>query len=126
MASIDIGSHIRKNELIYYYDDIIIYKIISLCSSQGDLIDYCNPALLTLMDFDKKNGTSYVQTLFVFSGNMNNHMDTANTLHIHRNTLIYRLKKIEEIMGISLNDSYIILHILMSFRILEYLEMDFM
>ncbi|QCR33529.1 helix-turn-helix domain-containing protein [Lysinibacillus sp. SGAir0095] len=44
-----------------------------------------------------------VETLLCFINNNKNHKGTANELHIHGNTLYYRLKKIEEILQIDLN-----------------------
>lgn len=48
----------------------------------------------------------------------------ANTLHIHRNTLTYRIIKISEIMGVDITDSILMLHLHISFKILEHLNFD--
>ena len=42
------------------------------------------------------------ETLLCFINNNKNHKETANELHIHGNTLYYRLKKIEEILQIEI------------------------
>lgn len=46
-----------------------------------------------------------VETLLCFIDQNKNHKATANELHIHGNTLYYRLKKIEEILQIDLNNA---------------------
>jgi len=45
-----------------------------------------------------------IETLLCYIGHNKNHKETANELHIHSNTLYYRLKKIEEILQINLNN----------------------
>lgn len=51
----------------------------------------------------KLNG-SYLETLKSFIENNKNHKATAQKLHIHGNTLYYRLRKIEEVLSIDLNN----------------------
>ena len=41
-------------------------------------------------------------------------------MHLHRNTLVYHLKRIEEIMDVSLSDANVIQLFDLSFRLLEY------
>ena len=57
-----------------------------------------------LIAHDAAENTEYVQTLetYILSGMSND--KTRSILNIHRNTLAYRLNKIEEIVGHSLND----------------------
>lgn len=45
-----------------------------------------------------------VDTLLCFINQNKNHKETAKGLHIHGNTLYYRLRKIEDILQIDLND----------------------
>ena len=44
---------------------------------------------------------------------------TAKIMHMHRNSVIYRLNKIQEILGLDLNDPDVRLRLLISFKILE-------
>lgn len=59
--------------------------------------------------FDKLNSLldlnrSFIDTLKCFINQNKNHKDVAKVLHIHPNTLYYRLKKIEEVLRIDLNN----------------------
>ncbi|WP_316569183.1 helix-turn-helix domain-containing protein [Neobacillus sp. YIM B06451] len=45
-----------------------------------------------------------LHTLLCFIRNNKNHKDTAAEMHIHGNTLYYRLKKIEDVLQLSLNN----------------------
>jgi DNA-binding PucR family transcriptional regulator len=54
--------------------------------------------------------------------NRGNRAESANTLHIHRATMIYRIEKIETIMGVDLNDTYTMHHSYLSFMILKLIN----
>jgi sugar diacid utilization regulator len=122
-VSIKVGPRVNDKKCIFKYEDYIIYDVINLCSSHVDLIDYCHSSLLNLLEYDKENKTSYTQTLYTFIFNKK-HASSANALHIHRNTMIYRISKIQEIMNIDLNDSDVLLNLHFSFKVLEYLSYE--
>lgn len=67
------------------------------------------PAIIKMFMHDKLKSlnqldTSFIETLQCFIKNNKNHKYTANKLHIHSNTLYYRLKKIEEVLHIDMNN----------------------
>ena len=47
---------------------------------------------------------------------------TAQLLHLHRNSVIYRLGKIEKTLGVDLDDPDVRLRLLISLKILELLD----
>ena len=47
---------------------------------------------------------------------------TAKLLHMHRNSVIYRLGKIQSILAVDLDDPDVRLRLLISFKILEMLD----
>ena len=57
-----------------------------------------------LEESDRLQHTEYRKTLEAFFKNNQNISDTAAQLHIHRNTAIYRLGKIEELLEVNLDD----------------------
>ncbi len=64
--------------------------------------------------------TWLIQTLnSLFDHNMNL-ADAAHSLYVHKNTIIYRLKKIEEITGLSINSSFY--HTILLKLLLLYME----
>jgi purine catabolism regulator len=55
--------------------------------------------LAPLLRYDAEQGTDYVNTLRVVLGANRSWRDAAAELHIHRQTLGYRIRKIEQISG---------------------------
>ena len=81
-----------------------IYKYMFHGDNQREILDYCNNKLDKLEKYDNANGAFLEETLLSYYMNGFNTVKTAEALFIHRNTLINRLEKIEEILGIELND----------------------
>ena len=82
-----------------------IYKFMFSSGNQGEILDYCNEKLKKLEVYDNTNGSFLIDTLLNYYLCGFNVGRTAEMMYVHRNSLQYRLKKIEEILEISLNDS---------------------
>lgn len=77
------------------------------------------PQLLALQKYDQEKGSQYFETLQVFLENERDIPRTAAQLIIHRTTLTYRLKKIQSMIDLNLEDPNIRLYLLLSLRMLE-------
>lgn len=74
-----------------------------------------HPALQILLQYDRKNTTELYKTLCAFLDNEKNYLETAKALHVHRNTLKYRLGRIAELTGISLDNEQELKYLRLSF-----------
>lgn len=81
-----------------------IYKYMFNSGNQSEILDYCNDKLNKLEVYDRANGTFLQETLLAYYMNGFSAVKTAEALYIHRNSLQYRLNKIEELLGIEMND----------------------
>ncbi len=62
------------------------------------------PELRRLIDFDRENSSDYYQSLCCYLFERCDMTKAAAKLYVHRNSLMYRLKKCEEIMQADLSD----------------------
>ncbi len=81
-----------------------IYKYLFRNGNQGEILEYCNNKLDKLEEYDHANGTFLVETLVAYYMNGFNTVKTAESLFIHRNSLVYRLRKIEDLLETELTD----------------------
>ena len=58
----------------------------------------------SLQSFDRLHHSDYVHTLRLYLEQQCNLVRASQTLHIHRNTLVYRLEKLQEMLPESLED----------------------
>ena len=106
---------------LFLYKDYTLHHMFSLCEQTMDLTTLCHRALLTLRDAGLPIHRDYLQTLYSFLRHDRSLVQTADALNIHRNTLVYRLKKIQELTSLDLSDADTRFHLLLSFEILKYL-----
>lgn len=123
LDALKLGKLLDTDSLIFRFQDLAVFHIADICSGQADLKKLCHPSLQLLMDYDKKNGTDYVRTLHTYIIHSGNLAESAIALHVHRNTIIYRMDKIQEILNVRLNDSNILLHLHLSFKFMEYMKL---
>ena len=81
-----------------------IYKYMFNAGNQGEILEYCNKNLEKLEEYDHANGTFLVDTLLAYYMNGFNSANTAKELYVHRNSLQYRLNKIQELLELELDD----------------------
>lgn len=122
LDALKLGMRISKEAVLFKYEDYAIYHFTDICSSAGNLKENCHPALLKLIDYDRENNSNYTRSLYTYIISSKNMTESASTLDIHRNTMQYRIGKIELIMDVDLNNSDILLHLHLSFKILEFLK----
>lgn len=130
-ATIRLGKVFRSDpqNRIFHYEEYSIYHTIDLLADpahngyhNGNLIYLCHPAFVTIERYDKKYGTNLRDTLYVYLTNDCNTVKTAKQLYVHRNTLYYKLNKIEELIGQKLDDPLLKERLLFSMHVVEYQE----
>lgn len=90
---------------VHAYEELGIYKLLFEIEP-NKLEAYYREIIEPLQEYDDKHHMELVYSLFVYFEENCNAVKTAKRLFVHRNTLDYRLKKIEEISGRSLLDPY--------------------
>jgi len=65
----------------------------------ADLTRFLDDALKPLLDHDTRRSTELVATLSAYFGNAGNATRTAGALHVHMNTLLKRLDRVDSILG---------------------------
>ena len=94
--------------------------MLETCSKGGDLLQYCSPMLLRLLNYDQKNGTDLMNTLYEYLENSRNINQTAEVLYVHKNTLLNRLNRIRAVMNCDMDNSWDRFLLSLSFRVLFY------
>jgi purine catabolism regulator len=85
------------------FADLGIYRLLFSLKSNGELNDFHAEYLGNLVDYDQKHDGELLNTLKVYL-HYSAISETARAIHVHRNTLLYRLTRIQEITGVDLED----------------------
>lgn len=104
--SLMIGTKIFKNrKAVYAYDDLIVYHLLYKYPSNPILERLYNNVVGKIYDYDKENNSIFFETIQVLVNHNFNFSESADELFIHRNTLYQRIKKMEEIIGLNMDNS---------------------
>lgn len=72
-------------------------------SSSSDLSPF-RELVVPLSDYDLERGSDLTKTLSVYFETGTNASETADRLFLHRNSLLYRLERIQELTGLDLKE----------------------
>lgn len=114
IKAIYFNAHLGKYEL-YNYRDYVINDFFAVAAVIKDIEKYLYTPVIDLMKKDKV----LFDTLNVYIKQKNSQKATSVSLGIHRTTLIYRLNKIRENYLIDYDNSDVVLHIIITVRLLE-------
>ena len=112
----------KQKNMIYYYEQLGLYQLFYDINNKTLLENFVHNILYSLMAYDKKYNTNLIQTLEVYLNKNCNLNQTAETLFIHRNTIKYRLQRIEKITNTSLDDAFTRLNFFNAILIKKFLQ----
>lgn len=102
---IQISAKLQLTPPVYFFVDLISYHLIDSSVSEDLMVQYFKQTLGELHDYDYKHHSDLLNTLNQYFLSLGNVSLTAKRLFIHRNTIIYRLEKIKEILQTDLRDA---------------------
>ena len=105
---------------LYVYRDVAPYHICDALFQQNNSLIFLHSAVRQLAQFDAKKGTCLVDTLFHYLRHNADIGATAEELHVHANTLRYRINRIKEICGLELKDGEENMLLLLSIYLKKY------
>jgi hypothetical protein len=87
-----------------------------------EMLAFIHPVLSEIELYDERHHTVFFTTLKIYCFSLANREETSHTLCIHRNTLLYRLNRIEELFHLDLDDHKTLLSLINSFQIYNTLH----
>lgn len=100
VTAIQLGSRFDPDGHFYLYDNLRLYDMINRVARDNDLMSFCYPPFMKLFQYDRENGTELGPTLYLYLLDIKDPSRVCGLLNIHKNTLYFRLKKIQSIMQV--------------------------
>lgn len=124
LDAVKLGTHMGDDAPIYYYHDYYIYQMFLTYEKEDKKLRYLiHPGLMQLHLYDQEKGTDFTETLRNYLICPGQPSVIAKNLHIHKNTLLYRMGKIKEITGCDFVTGEDFMKFNLSFKIMAYLHM---
>ena len=102
--AIDLGLRLGRVGLPVHYDELGIYRLLCTIGDMQQLMGFARDVLGPLLDYDTQHRGELVRTLSVYLSHHGSHKQSARMLHLHTNTVAYRMARIETITGLNLSD----------------------
>lgn len=125
-AAVRIGRQLDSSRRIWYYQDTFFQDMVinyRNLSATGDGTQILFPTLKNVIESDERTNNDNLKLLEYHLNNDRSITKTAKQMHLHRNSVIYRLQRIEQMLGASLEDPDVRFNLLVSFRVLKTLHL---
>lgn len=106
---------------IHHYYDYMLKQSMHLVMDNQPVETMLHPMIRRLIQYDREYHTDYLETFKIYLNNRCNVTETAKQLHMHRNTLLHRVKRIEELLNCTFEDWQLRRMLLLSF---DYLYLN--
>ena len=108
---------------LFAFRSLYFKTLLHTLSSRSSLTlrDFIHPGIQRLKEFDQAHQTDFLATLKTYLQCQCSPTNTAAALHLHRNSLAYRIQKARQISGFSSEDPEDCHNFLLSIQIDEYL-----
>lgn len=103
------------------FEELGFYKMLFSSGDQDILKEYTR-CLEPLLDYDRQHGSDLVQTLSAYLRFGKSIQRVASELNCHRNTINYRMQKIEKLLYLDVDEYENAFILELAFRVLEYLQ----
>ncbi len=108
--------------MLNFYDELNIFSVLVNQTNMPMIKTFIHSFLDPLLDYDRKHQANLILTLKEFLECGGVLQSAASALFLHVNSLKYRLRKIESMLNVSLDDPTLRLQLQMSLKFLEVLD----
>lgn len=120
--ALEIGRRLFGEGKLHSFSRLGIYRLLFPLYGEQALLDFYQETLGPLLDAESRSNQALLETLEGFFRCNGNLSETARVMHLHRNSLLYRLGRIEELLGHSLEDAELRLSLQIALKIRVLLE----
>lgn len=103
-GALGLGTRLFGPGRVTYYADLGLYRLLLTMQGTTELGAFYEETLGRLLESDRRGSGELMRTLEAYFAGRASPTEAAERLHVHRNTLLYRLRRIQTITGLDLED----------------------
>lgn len=119
LKAFDLGEKLAPDMHYHLYLDYICNDIGGVLAQNSDIHNFYNEKVIEILNYDKAKNSNLLKTLDEYLTHIDDPSTAAKHLYIHRNTLFYRINKMQNLFNINLNNGLERLHIHLTIKFLE-------
>lgn len=102
-ATLKLARRLGRSDAVTAYEELGFYRLL-LAVPPPELRRFADEVLGPLVDYDEAHGSDLVSTLAVYLQTGGSPRHAAERLFVHPNTVVYRIGRIEALIGVDLAD----------------------
>lgn len=105
LQAMQLGQRLKLTNQFVQFTSLGIYRLLYGLEHQPEVRHFAEEIMRPLAEYDEQNRGSLVKTVEAYFGHHGNISQTAESLFVHRNTLLYRMDRIQELTGLQLDQA---------------------
>jgi purine catabolism regulator len=105
LQAMELSERLSLTNQFVEFNSLGIYRLLYDLEDQPQVRQFTDEILLPLAEYDAQNRGSLVKTVEAYFDHHGNISQTAESLFVHRNTLLYRMERIQELTGLQLDQA---------------------
>lgn len=124
LQSLHVIDNQESTQQIAFFDDLGSYTLLHLLKDTEEANFFMNNYLEKLKKHSSTSQVDLFHTLRVYLEQNGSIKKTADELFIHRSTLLYRLEKIKEYLGMDIDDADVRFNLMLGFKLYDLRKND--
>ena len=105
LQAMQLGQRLKLTNQFVEFSSLGIYRLLYGLESLPDVRHFAADIMRPLAEYDQQNRGSLVKTVEAYFSHHGNISQTAESLFVHRNTLLYRMERIQELTQLQLDQA---------------------
>lgn len=119
LLTLNTGIKIDPLKKVFAFENYMPFQIFRAVDESFPSSVFIHPVLIEIFLYDEKKGTNHLETLGEYILNMMNTKKASESLHIHTNTMVYRISRIRELFSIDFNDQCLLNTLFCNFSLIK-------
>lgn len=105
LQAMQLGQRLKLTNQFVEFRSLGIYRLLYGLEGQPEVRRFTEDIMRPLAEYDQQNRGSLVKTVEAYFSHHGNISQTAESLFVHRNTLLYRMDRIQELTQLQLDQA---------------------
>jgi len=105
LQAMQLGQRLKLTNQFVQFSSLGIYRLLYGLENLPEVRRFAEDIMRPLAEYDEQNRGSLVKTVEAYFSHHGNISQTAESLFVHRNTLLYRMERIQELTGLQLDQA---------------------
>lgn len=120
LYTLDFLAATNQPQDVFFYKELGVLRLLWQLDKE-QLAEFVDEFLAKLIAYDQNNNTNWIETLGVYLKTGGSIQQSANLLPIHPNTMRYRINRIQEILGVDLQDFEVRSNLAIAYKINKFI-----